>query len=70
MKLSDNERKTVAMLRLLDISQREQLLADMERQVIANNVSVRVGKLRKLRIPADKRIEEAFGSVVHFRRTK
>lgn len=62
VKLSNTERKAVTMLRLLQIPQREELLAQMERQVIANRISVRVGGLRKLRIPSDKKIERAYGT--------
>lgn len=62
MKLSERQRKALAMMRLLHVHQQEELLADMERQVIANRVSIRVGKLRKLKIPADRKIEKAFGA--------
>lgn len=62
MKLSDKERTAVAMMRLLDTRQREELLAGMELQVIANRVAMRLGKIRKLKIPADLKVVKAYGS--------
>lgn len=61
MKLSEKERKAVALLRKLHQRQRDELLGRMERQVIANRVAIRVGKLRQLKIPADSKIAKAFG---------
>lgn len=65
MKLSDKERKAVAMMRLLHSVQREDLLALMERQVvanrIANRVTMRVGQLSRLKITANQKVAKAFG---------
>lgn len=63
MKLSDQERKALAMIRQLHSRQREKLIGQLESQVIANRVSRRVGQLRKLKIPEDRKVEKAFGGV-------
>lgn len=62
MKLSDKERKAVAMLRQLHAHQQEELLATIERHVIANRISIRVGKLRKLKPPTNQKVAKAFGN--------
>lgn len=56
MKLSDKERKAITMLRQLQAGQRDELLAQMERAVIANRVSIRVGRLRRLKITPNKKV--------------
>lgn len=65
MKLSEKERKAVAMLRQLHAQQREDVLADMERRVIANRianrVSMRIGQLTKLDIPANRKVAKHYG---------
>lgn len=70
MKLSEKERKAVALLRKLHERQRDRLLARMEREVIANRIAMRIGGLRKLKIPADTKVEKAFGTVPAWKRTK
>lgn len=49
------------MMRKLDTRQREKILGDMERQVVANAITKRVGRLRKLQIVDDRKIVKAFG---------
>jgi hypothetical protein len=70
VKLKENERKAVAMLRLMDGLQRKELTDKMEAQVIANRVSMRIGGIRKLRIPVDLKIEDAFGEAPHVKPRK
>lgn len=69
MKLTDTQRRALAMLRLLHIHQQQDLLAEMERQVVANRIANRLtmsaGKLRKLKIPADTKVARAFGAAPH-----
>lgn len=63
MKLSAKERLAVEMMRKLDTRQREKILGNMERQVQANAITKRVGRLRKLQIVDDKKIVKHFGHV-------
>lgn len=51
------------MMRKLDTRQREKILKNMEHQVLANAITKRVGRLRKLQIVDDKKIEKAFGAL-------
>jgi hypothetical protein len=48
--------------RALDIRQRDEILARMRRQVMANRITARVGKIRTLRVVDDKKIIKAFGT--------
>lgn len=61
MKLKPKEQKALELLRQLDARQRDHLLGVMQRQVLANQITARVGGLRKLKIPHDREIEAAFG---------
>ncbi|HJT63109.1 MAG TPA: hypothetical protein VJ797_15675 [Burkholderiales bacterium] len=61
MKLTDREKRELDLLRALDTKQRDKLLEQMERQVLANRITERVAG-RKLRIVDDKKIERAFGA--------
>lgn len=62
MKLTAKERKAIEMLRTLDGKQRDEILGQMKRQIAANQITARVGKLRKLKIVEDKKIVKAFGT--------
>lgn len=62
MKLTLRERKAIELLRMLDSRQRNETLATIERQVTANRITARVGKLRRLRIVDDRKIVKAFGT--------
>lgn len=61
MKLTTKERNVVAMLRELDARQQKDILGQMGRAVLANRISLKVGKLRRLKIPADSKIVRAYG---------
>lgn len=63
MKLTAKERLAISLLRKLDTQQRDNALADIGRQVLANKITLRVGKLRRLKTAEDRVIEGAFGSV-------
>jgi len=67
MKLTEHEKEAVALLRKLDERQREKLLARMQREVLANSLITRVGKLSKLEITSDRKIERAYGVVPTWR---
>lgn len=60
-KLTAKEREAVEMLRQLDTRQREGFLKRMKRELAANDITRRVGKVRKLRIVDDIRVEGTFG---------
>lgn len=62
MKLTAKERaRAVELLGKLDARQREKLLKTMERQVLANDITKRVGKMRRLEIVDDKKIVKHYG---------
>lgn len=61
MKLTAKERRAVELLRELDAQQRSETLRHIERQVLANRLVTRVVKIRRLKIPTNKKIETAFG---------
>lgn len=61
-KLTAQEREAVEMLRQLDARQRHDFLGAIKRQIVANRITTRVGKLRKLRIVDDRKIVRAFGA--------
>lgn len=61
MKLTAKERQAINLLRKLDVKQRDLLLADIQRHVLANKITLRVGKLRRLKIPEDREVAGAFG---------
>lgn len=62
MKLTAKERKAIETLRKLDARQRDEALGRLEQQLAANNITRRVGKLRRLRIVDDRKIVKAFGT--------
>jgi len=62
MKLTAKERRAIEMLRQLDTRQRDEALSRLQREVAANGITARVGKLRRLRIVDDKKIVKAFGT--------
>lgn len=62
MKLTAKERKAIELLRQLDVRQRDELLARIERELAANKITARVGKVRRLRIIEDKKVVKAFGT--------
>lgn len=62
MKLTAKERSAITMLRKLDARQREKLLGNMQRQLIANAITARVSGLTHLKLVDDKRIEKTFGA--------
>lgn len=69
MKLTAKERDTIEMFRQLDSRQREELLGTMQRQLLANRITVRVGGLRKMKIVDNGTIEKHYG-LPHWRTKK
>lgn len=65
MKLSQRERKAVELLRQLDDAQREEVLGQIRRRLIASRIVTRAikrtGNLRLVRPPVNARIEHTFG---------
>lgn len=61
-KLTAKERQAISLLRKLDVRQRDKVLEDIERHVLANKITLKVGKLRRLKIPDDRAVAGAFGS--------
>ena len=71
MKLkTTKERKALSMLRRLDATQREDLLGQMERQVLANRITARISGMRRIRTVGNRRIEKAFGTAPQWRLKK
>lgn len=62
MKLTAKERKALELLRQLDTRQRDEVLARMQREIAANQITARVGKLRRLKVVEDKKVIKAFGT--------
>lgn len=60
MKLTLKEKATIAMFRELHAKQRDALLAQLERQILANGITERVTG-QKLAIADDAKVEKAFG---------
>lgn len=52
----------------MDPVQREEALQNMEGHLIANRLSMDVGSIKKLRIPRNYKIVEAFGDAPHVKR--
>lgn len=67
MKLTEVERKALALIRRLDERQREKILARMQREVLANQLVKKALGLRKLKIASDRNVERAFGAVPTWR---
>lgn len=61
MKLTNKEKEALSMLRKLDAPQRDRILAGIERTLIANRISERAGKLKKVKPVADHKIVRAYG---------
>lgn len=67
MKLTEKEREALSMLRALDGQQRDELLAQIRRASLANNIVSKVarkaGALKRIRTAPDYRIVKAFGTL-------
>lgn len=61
MKLTAKEKTALTLFRELHARQRDKLLAQMERQVLANQITERVSGT-KLDIVDDKKIEKSYGT--------
>lgn len=61
VKLTNKEKEALSMLRKLDAPQRDRILAGIERTLIANRISERAGKLKKVKPVEDYKITRAFG---------
>lgn len=70
MKLTPKERAALSMLRRLDERQRAELLGQIRRQLLANRITARVGRLRRLKIVGNEKIEKAFGPASAWRPKK
>lgn len=70
MRLTPTERETVEMLRKLDDQQRSEVVRELRAQVEANKVIAQRLRGRRLKIPADKKIEKAFGAAPIWRMGK
>lgn len=70
MKLSKKETLAVSMLRKLDGPQRENILAEIHRTVIANQITKKAGGLKKVMPVLDHKIIKAYGKVPPWRKTK
>lgn len=60
-KLTAKEREAIEIMRQLDVAQRDKNIERMRRELLANQITARVGKVRKLRIVNDTRVEGTFG---------
>lgn len=49
------------MMRQLDTAQRDKIVQRMQRELAANDITRRVGKVRRLRIVDDIRVEGTYG---------
>lgn len=67
MKLTGKERRALRMLRELDSQQRDHILDEMHRHVLANRITARVSGRRRVRTVPDKKIEGAFGKAPPWR---
>lgn len=63
MKLTAKERAALEMMRQLDARQRDTIIAGIRRELLANNITARIGKMRKLKFVTDRRVEGTFGLV-------
>lgn len=63
MKLTNKEKQTIGKLRKLDVIQRDRLLARIDRTLLANQISERTGKVKRLKPAADHQVIRAFGHV-------
>lgn len=62
MKLTPKERDALEMLRQLDSRQRDEMLGEMQRQLLANRITTRVGGMRRLKIVDNSQIEKHYGA--------
>lgn len=68
MKLSNKQRDALNKLWRLDAPQRDRILARVERTLMANQITARVGKLRKVSPVLDHKITKAYGKVPTWKR--
>lgn len=63
MKLTNKQQDAVRKLWQLDVPQRDRILAEVERTLMANEIALRTGKLKRVRPVGDHRIVKAYGHV-------
>lgn len=61
MKLTAEEKRTVAALRELDSNQRDDIIAYINRQVLANRITARVSGVPELSTVSNRKVERAYG---------
>lgn len=61
--MTAKQRAAIDKLWKLDAQQRDRILAHIERALMANQITQRVGKLRKVTPPQDHKVAKAFGGV-------
>lgn len=70
MKLTNKERAALAELRELDAQQRDKLLADIHSTALANRITGKAGRIKRVRTAEDHRVVKAFGLVPRWRPKK
>lgn len=63
MKLTAKQREAIDKLWKLDVQQRDRILDRVERTLMANQITQRVGKLRKVHPAHDHKVAKAYGRV-------
>lgn len=61
MKLNPEEEKAITALRLLDQQQRDNIIAYINRQVLANKITERVAGMPAIVTVSDRKVARAFG---------